>query len=151
MALGEISLDGRVVLYVLVRGGITAAIHRSDILEPIVRPFAGVIRDAFILIQDNARAQTVLVSVTFIDVEGISVMNWLTMSPCLNLIEHNRGNRSRHIRQRSYHPDNVQNHMDALVPKLQPMPQRASGLCQVAVRSIGTIGEAISVIAERVC
>ena len=34
MAVGEISLDGRVVLYVLVRGGITAAIHRSDILEP---------------------------------------------------------------------------------------------------------------------
>ena len=57
MALGEISLDGRVVLYVLVRGGITAAIHRCDILEPSVRPFAGVIRDAFILIQYNARAR----------------------------------------------------------------------------------------------
>ena len=91
MALGEISLDGRVVLYVLVRGGITAAIHRSDILEPIVRQFAGVIRDAFILIQDNARAQTVLVSMIFIDVEVISIMNWLTMSPYLNPIEHNRG------------------------------------------------------------
>ena len=57
MALGEISLDGHVVLCVLVRGGITAVIHRSAILEPIVRQFAGVIRDAFILIQDNARAQ----------------------------------------------------------------------------------------------
>ena len=86
MALGEISLDGRVVLYVLVRGGITAAIHRSDILEAIVRPFAGVIRDAFILIQDNARAQRVLVSMTFLDVEGISVINWLTMSPYINPI-----------------------------------------------------------------
>ena len=75
MALGEISLDGRVVLYVLVRGGITAAIHRSHILEPIVRPCAGVIRDALILIQDNACAQRVLVSMTFRDVEGISVMN----------------------------------------------------------------------------
>ena len=90
MALGEISLDGRVFLYVLVRGGITTAIHRSDILEPIVRPFAGVICDAFILIQDNARAQRVLVYMTFLDVEGISVMNWLTMSPYLNPIEHNR-------------------------------------------------------------
>ena len=69
MALGEVSLDGRVVLYVLVRGGITAAIHRSDIIEPIVGPFAGVIRDAFILIQYNARAQRVLVSMTFLDVE----------------------------------------------------------------------------------
>ena len=86
MALYEISLDGRTVLYVLVRGGITVAIHRSDILEPIVRPFAGVIGDAFILIQYNAHAQTVLVSMTFLDVEGISVMNWLTMSPYFNLI-----------------------------------------------------------------
>ena len=80
MALDEISLDGRTVMYVLVRAGITVAIHRSDILEPIVRPFAGVIDDVFILIQDNARAQTVLVSMNFLDVEGISVMNWLTMS-----------------------------------------------------------------------
>ena len=91
MALGEISLDGRVVLYVLVRAGITVAIHCSDILEPIVRPFAGVIRDALILIQDNVRAQRVLVSMTFLDVEGISVMNWLTMSPYFNPTEDNRG------------------------------------------------------------
>ena len=75
-------------MYVLVGDGITAAIHRSDILEPIVRPFAGVIGDAIILIHDNALAQTVLVSMTFLDVEGISVMNWLTMSPYLNPIEH---------------------------------------------------------------
>ena len=124
MALDEISLDGRTVLYVLVRGGITVAIHRSDILEPIVRPFAGVIGDAFILIQDHARAQTVLVFMTFLDVEGISVMNWLTMSPYLNPIEHTWGNHSRQIRQWSYHPENVQNLIDALVQKLQSMPQK---------------------------
>ena len=52
MALDEISLDGRTVLYVLVR----AAIRRSGIIEPIVRALTGVIGDAFILIQDNARA-----------------------------------------------------------------------------------------------
>ena len=86
MALNEISFDGRTVLHVLARGGITAAIHRSDILEPIVRQFAGDIGDAFILIQDNARAQSVLVSMSFLDVEGISVMNWLAMSPDLNPI-----------------------------------------------------------------
>ena len=124
MALDEISLDGRTVLYGLIRAGITVAIHRSDILEPIVRPFAGVIGDAFILIQDNARAHTVLVSTTFLDVEGISVMNWLTMSPYINPIEHTWGNRCRHIRQWSYHPENVQNLIDALVQKLQSMPQK---------------------------
>ena len=136
MALDEISLDGRTVLYVLVRGGITVAIHRSDILEP----FAGVIGDAFILIQDNARAQTVLVSTTFLDVEGISVMNWLTMSPYLNPIEHTWGNHSRQIRQWSYHPENVQNLIDALVQKLQSMPQKG---IRFMARSAWTIGEAI--------
>ena len=107
MAWAEISLDGRTDMYVLVRGGITAAIHSSDILEPIGRPFAGVIGDALILIQDNARVQIVRVSMTFLDVEGISVMNWLTMSPDLNPIEHTWGIRSRHIRQWSSHPENV--------------------------------------------
>ena len=32
----------------LARGGIAAAIHRNDIREPIVRPHAGDIGDAFI-------------------------------------------------------------------------------------------------------
>ena len=80
MALADISLDGRTYMYALVIGGITAAIHLIDILEPIVRPFVGVIGDAFILTQDNALAQTVMVSMTFLEVEGNSVMNWLQTS-----------------------------------------------------------------------
>ena len=48
MALAEIYLDGHTDMHVLVRAGITAAIHRSDILEPNLRPFSGVIGDAFI-------------------------------------------------------------------------------------------------------
>ena len=59
----------------LVRGGIAAAIHRNDIREPIVMPYAGDIGDAFILMQDNALARTVPVSMTFLDDEAISVMN----------------------------------------------------------------------------
>ena len=86
MALDDISLYGRTFLYVLDRGGITAAVHCSDIMEPIVRSFAGVSRDAFILIQDNARAQTVMVSMPLLDVEGINVMNWLKVSPYINPI-----------------------------------------------------------------
>ena len=127
MALAEISLDGRTDMPVLVRGGITSSIHRSDILEPIVRPFVCVIGDAFILIQDNALAKTVLVSMTFLDVEGIRAMNWLIMSPYLNPLEHTLGNRSRHIRLRSYHLHNVQNLIDALVQKLPSIQQKGIG------------------------
>ena len=50
----DIQLDDRTDLHVFARGGITAARHRSDILEPIVKPHAGTIGDAFILTQDNA-------------------------------------------------------------------------------------------------
>ena len=143
MALDEISLDGRTVLYVFVRAGKTVAIHRGDILDTIVRPFAGVIGDAFILIQDNARAQTVLVSMTFLDVEDSSVMNWLTMSSYLNPIEHtwaiilDRFDNGRII-QRMYRTLSM-----PWFRNCSPCHKRASGLCQVAARSVGTIGEAI--------
>ena len=47
---------GTVDLYVFPRGGIMSARHRSDILEPIVRPHACAIGNSFTLMQDNARA-----------------------------------------------------------------------------------------------
>ena len=50
--------------------GITEA-HRRDILEPIVRSHADAIRDAFILMQDNARAHTARVYMTFLDGKGL--------------------------------------------------------------------------------
>ena len=53
-----------------------------------VRPLAGAIVDAFILMQymPNARAFPARVSLTFLDDEWISVMNWLTSSADLNPI-----------------------------------------------------------------
>ena len=38
MVWAAIPLDGRTDRYAFARGGITAEIHRNDILEPIVRP-----------------------------------------------------------------------------------------------------------------
>ena len=71
----EIPLDGRTVMHVFARGHMTAAIHRKYIREPIVRSYAGAIVDAFILMQDDARAHTARVSLSFIDDDGISGMN----------------------------------------------------------------------------
>ena len=56
--------------------GIMTAIHRSDILEPSVRPYAGAIGDAFVLMQYYVCAHPAQVSMTFIDDTGIIVMNW---------------------------------------------------------------------------
>ena len=82
----DITLGGHTDLYLFPRGGIKAARHRSDILEPIVRPHAFAIGDAFISMQDNAPAHAAQVSMAFTDdtCRPISVMNWLARSPDIN-------------------------------------------------------------------
>ena len=43
--------------------------------------------DAFVLMQDNARAHPAQMYMTFLDDKGISVMNWLARSPHINPID----------------------------------------------------------------
>ena len=71
-------------------GGITIVRYRNEVLQPIVRPYAGAIGDTIVLMQDNARAPTARVSMTFLDDEGITVMNLPARSPHLNPIAHVR-------------------------------------------------------------
>ena len=68
----DIPLDGRTGMYVFAKGHMTTAIHRNDIREPIVRPYAGYIVGVFILMQDNAREHAARVSLRFRDDERIS-------------------------------------------------------------------------------
>ena len=80
------------------------------------------IGDAFVLMQNNARANAGRVSMTFLDDEGISVTNWLTRSPDLNPVEHTWYILAGRIRRRQHYPENVQNLIDALVQELQAVP-----------------------------
>ena len=110
-------------------------------LEPIVRSYAGAIGDALILMQDNARAHTAHVYMTFIVDTGVSVMNWPARSPYINPTEHTWGILSRRIRQRPHHPENVQNLIDSLVQELQAIPLKRIGSmtsrCQECVNDKG--------------
>ena len=134
-------LDGRTDMYVFARGHMTAAIHRNDIRTPMVRPYAGAIVGAFILMQDNACNHAAQMSLTVLDDEGISVMDWPTSYADLNPIEHTWGIPSRRIRQRSHHPGNVENLIDALIQELQTMSQkgikRMPSRCQECVNDKG--------------
>ena len=105
----EIPLDGRTDLYVFARGHMRAAIYRNDIREAIVKPYAGAIVGAFIVMQDNARDHAAQMSLTCLDDEGVSVITWPTSSADRNPIEHTWGipSTARRIRQRSHHPGNV--------------------------------------------
>ena len=155
MVWAGISLDGRTDLYVLPRGGITAVRYCDEVLEPIVRPYAGAIGDTFTLMQDNARAHTARVSTTFLDDEGITVMNWPAWSPDLNPIEHAWDMLSRRIGQRQHPPDSVQSLPMPSFRNGRPYPIMtsggSSGVCHVVARSVRTLGEVIRVIDEIMC
>ena len=60
----------------MINGGtLTALRYRDEILDPIVRPFAGAIGDNFILMQDNARPRTARVYMDYLNRETIEVMD----------------------------------------------------------------------------
>ena len=47
-------MEGRTDLYRLENGSLTAIRYRDEILEPMVRPYAGAVGPGFLLMHDNA-------------------------------------------------------------------------------------------------
>ena len=145
MVWGGICATGRTDLYVIARGTLTAARYRDDILDPIVRPFAGAVGSGFILVQDNARPHTARLSMQYLEDEGIEVMDWPARSPDLNPIEHVWDMLGRRIRNRNPPPTNVQQLREALVEEWQGIPQGTirhivhsmPQRCQECIRSRG--------------
>ncbi|GFX89655.1 transposable element Tcb2 transposase [Trichonephila clavipes] len=52
---GGISIDGRIDLYIIRDGPLTARRYMDEILKPIIVPYAAAIGDDFILMDDNCR------------------------------------------------------------------------------------------------
>ena len=74
--------------YVVVDSTMTAQRYRDEVLDPIVRPYAGAVGERFILMHDNARPHTARISTTYLDQQRIEVMDWPSRYPDLNPIEH---------------------------------------------------------------
>ncbi|GFV10619.1 transposable element Tcb2 transposase [Trichonephila clavipes] len=85
---GGISIGGRTDLYIIRDGPLTARRYRDEILRPIVVPYAAVIRDDFILMDDNWRPPRANLVEDFLFDEGIERMEWPACSPDMNPIEH---------------------------------------------------------------
>ena len=88
MVWGGVCLRGRTELHVMAAGTLTAVRYRDEILDSIVRPFAGAIGNNFILIQVNARPHTARLTMDYLYHEDIEVMDWPARLPDLNPIEH---------------------------------------------------------------
>jgi transposase len=123
MVWGGVCMDGRTDLYVLPGGTLTAQRYRDEILEPIVRPFAGAIGEGFILMQDNARPHTARISMEYLDQEGIDVMEWPARSPDLNPIENVWDLLYRRILARQIPPDTTETLAAALREEWDAIPQ----------------------------
>ncbi len=74
--MGGICLDGRTDLVVIDGGTLTAVRYRDEVVEPVVRPFAGALGQDFVLMHDNARSHTARVVQAYLEQEGIDVMEW---------------------------------------------------------------------------
>ncbi|GFW34221.1 transposable element Tcb1 transposase [Trichonephila clavipes] len=85
---GGISLDGRIDLYIVRDGPLTARQYRDEIVRPIVDPYAAAIGDDFILMDDNCRPHRANLVEDFLFEEGIVRMEWPACSPDMNPIEH---------------------------------------------------------------
>ena len=104
MVWGGISMEGRTDLYRLENGSLTAIRYRDEILEPMVRPYAGAVGPGFLLMHNNARPHVARVCRQYLEDEGIDTIEWSSRSPDLNPIEHLWDIMFRSIRRRQVAP-----------------------------------------------
>lgn len=123
MVWGGICIHGRTDLIVLDRGNVNALRYRDQILDPVVRLFAGAIGEDFVLVQDNARPHIARVVMDYLEDNAINVMEWPACSPDLNPIEHVWDMLSRRIRDRNPPPTDVRTLAEALIQEWRDIPQ----------------------------
>lgn len=124
MVWGGISLDGSTDLYVIRNGSLNALRYRDEILDPIVRPFAGAIGDDFILMDDNARPHRARIVNDYLARESIVRMEWPAYSPDLNPIEHAWDVLQTRISALPVSPTTINELADALVQEWRQIPQQ---------------------------
>ncbi len=91
----------------------------------------------FILMQDNARPHTARVTMDYLSLEGIDVMEWPARSPDLNPIEHTWDYLYRRISQREQRPQTLQDLIQAIVLEWETLPQRLISSTIASMRRTG--------------
>lgn len=84
----SIAMEGRIDLYRLDNGTLTAIRFRDRILGPINRPYAAAVGPGFLLVHKSVWPNVVRVRNQSQEDEGIDIIEWPPCPPDLNLIEH---------------------------------------------------------------
>lgn len=104
-------------------GGLTADRYTTDVLLDHVVPYAGFVRDNFMLMHDNARCDTACVSRQFLNEVHIRTMGWPALSPDMNPIEHLWDALKRSVRARNLAPSSVDELRIALLEEWKAIAQ----------------------------
>ncbi|CAF4937392.1 unnamed protein product [Pieris macdunnoughi] len=144
MVWGGVSLDERTDL-VVIPGRLCAQTYIENVLEDHVWPAAYGMGPDFLLMQDNARPHTTAITSDYLRQQEIRVMEWPSMSPDLNPIEHIWDLLDRRIRKRPIAPQALQQLTEALIEEWERIPQEdirriirsMPRRCQAVIRAHG--------------
>lgn len=143
MVWAGISVDYKTDLHVI-EDSLTGLKYQDDILHPIVRPIAGNVGEEFIFIDDNARPHRARIVNEYLENKTIQRMDWPSLSPDLNPIEHAWDILQQRISARPTLPQNRQELQTALQEEWQQIPQAS------LARLMGSMGRRCrAVIASR--
>lgn len=116
-------MDACTELIVIDGGSLTAQRYNEEVLANYVVPFAPIIGDDFVLMQDNARAHSARCVTEYLDEVGIGKLNWPACTPDGNPVEHVWDMLGRRVRGRAVAATTINHLRVALQEEWQNIPQ----------------------------
>jgi len=137
MIWGGVSRDRRTNLVVIPRlpdnrgnrGGLTAERYINECLIPEVLPMRQLMESRFVLMQDNARAHSAVITRNFLRDNDIEVLQHPAISLDLNPIEHVWDFMGRRLRRLQRPPRNMQELVETLRRLWREIPQDLIRAC----------------------
>jgi transposase len=125
MVWAGISLQSHTELYLVPGGSLTADRYITEILQDYVVPYAPLVGNNFLYMHDNARPHTAGIVRDYLHEVNIAQMEWPSVSPDINPIEHVWDMLGRRVRSRVPAPMTLDDLRGALLEEWETIPQNA--------------------------